>query len=86
MKYVTFSIGEKTVENYEAVYRTTTKNRGFGIDGVEVIPLIKYKDQPPELVMIANFRPPTNSFVLEFPSGLIEDEDFEENARRETVE
>ena len=73
MKYVNFSIGDKTVENYEAVYRTTTKNKGFGIDGVQVIPLMKYKDRPSELVMIANFRPPVNNFTLEFPSGLLED-------------
>lgn len=34
MKYVNFTIGDKTVENYEAVYRTTTKNKGFDVDGV----------------------------------------------------
>ena len=86
MKYVDFSIGEKVVKNYEAVYRTTTKNKGFEVDGVEVIPIIKYKEQKSKLVLIANFRPPANKFVLEFPSGLLESNDFEENARREMLE
>lgn len=34
MKYITFSIGDKEVPNYEAVYRTTTKKSGRKIDGV----------------------------------------------------
>ena len=72
LKYVTFSVGQKVIPNYEAVYRTTRKeNTPF--DGVEVLPIIKYKDQPSELIMIANFRPPIGKFSLEFPSGLMDE-------------
>lgn len=71
MKYLDYTIGGKAVHNYEAVYRTTTKNKGFPFDGVDVIPIIKYKEKPSEIVMIANFRPPAGRFSLEFPAGLL---------------
>ena len=71
LKYVTFSVGDKVIPNYEAVYRTTRKNN-VHVDGVEVVPIIKYKDRPSELIVIANFRPPIGKFSLEFPSGLVE--------------
>lgn len=36
--------------------------------------------------MIANFRPPIGKFCLEFPAGIVEDANFEENALRELKE
>jgi hypothetical protein len=39
---------------------------------VDVIPIIKYKDRPAQLLLIANFRPPVGKFVLEFPAGLLD--------------
>ena len=83
MKHVTYAIGERVVPNYEAVYRTTRKDRK--LDGVEVVPIIQYKDKPSEILIIANFRPPAKKFCIEFPSGLIESEDYEENAKRELL-
>lgn len=44
LKYTHFTIGERIVNNYETVYRTTTKKSGRDIDGVEIIPIIKYAD------------------------------------------
>jgi hypothetical protein len=41
MKYVDFSIGKHTVYNYEKVFRTTSKPGQ--VDGVDVIPIIRYK-------------------------------------------
>ena len=38
------------------------------------------------MVLIANFRPPTMKFCLEFPAGLLDDTNFEENAKREVEE
>lgn len=64
IKYQTYSIGDRVVPKYETVYRTTTKKSGRAIDGVEVIPVIKYKENKSEVVLIANFRPPVNKFVL----------------------
>lgn len=45
LKYTTYSVGDKVIPNYETVYRTTTKNKGLKIDGVEVVPIIKYAGQ-----------------------------------------
>jgi 8-oxo-dGTP pyrophosphatase MutT (NUDIX family) len=44
---------------------------------------LKKKDGSKDLVLIANFRPPLGKFCLEFPAGMIETTDYEENARRE---
>lgn len=63
-------------------YRPTRKNNAT-IDGVEIIPIFKKKDGSKDLVLIANFRPPLGKFCLEFPAGMIETNDYEENARRE---
>ncbi len=64
MKYIHYSVGNQTISNYEAVYRTTTKEKNLAIDGVEVIPIIKYKDAQDQIVLIANFRPPVGKFCL----------------------
>ncbi|CAD8082883.1 unnamed protein product [Paramecium primaurelia] len=55
--------------------------------GVEIIPIIKYKDKHSQLIIIANFRPPIRKFCLEFPSGLVDQEGtIEENGLREIKE
>lgn len=36
--------------------------------------------------MIANFRPPVGKFCLEFPAGMVEGNNFEEDALRELSE
>jgi 8-oxo-dGTP pyrophosphatase MutT (NUDIX family) len=38
------------------------------------------------VVLVANFRPPVGKFVIEFPSGLVESNDYEANAQRELLE
>lgn len=82
IKQITYSIGDQIVHNYEAAFRPTRKNNAT-IDGVEIIPILKKKDGSKDLVLIANFRPPLGKFCLEFPAGMIETTDYEENARRE---
>lgn len=54
------------------VFRPTTEKGGYEIDGVDVIPIIKYKEKPSQILLIANYRPPANKFVLEFPAGLMD--------------
>lgn len=54
------------------VFRTTTESKGYEIDGVDIIPILKYKNAPSKLLLIANFRPPVGKFVLEFPAGLMD--------------
>lgn len=77
---------EFTVNNKKVIWEYVIRppgNRG----GVDVIPIIHYKDKPDELLLIANFRPPIRKFCLEFPAGLVdEDGTIEENAEREMKE
>jgi hypothetical protein len=80
MKYVDFTIGKETIYKYEKVFRTTTKEGQ--VDGVDIIPIIKYQGRKSQLLMIVEFRPPLHGFTLEFPTGMAEDADYEENARR----
>lgn len=82
IKQITFTIGEKVIENYESAYRPGRVKTDFNVDGVEVLPIFKRKDKSLDLIMIANFRPPIGKFCLEFPAGLVEDANFEENASR----
>ncbi|CAD8190660.1 unnamed protein product [Paramecium pentaurelia] len=58
-------------------------NRG----GVDIIPIIKYKDKPSQVIVIANFRPPIRKFCLEFPAGIVDpDGSIQENGLREIKE
>lgn len=41
-------------------------------DGVCAFPIIKKKEGDSQLVVIANFRPPVNKFVLELPGGMMD--------------
>ena len=70
---------------YEMIERTTKKST-FSCDGVEIIPILKRKNMKDHLVLIANYRPPVDQFVLEFPSGLLDTDNIEENAFRELKE
>jgi ADP-ribose pyrophosphatase len=68
------------------IERTTLKNE-IGFDCVEMIALLKNKETKiTYLILIANFRPPVNKFVLEFPGGIMDDGNLEENALRELKE
>jgi 8-oxo-dGTP pyrophosphatase MutT (NUDIX family) len=53
---------------------------------VEIIPIIKKIDKSLEIVLIANFRPPVGKFCLEFPAGMVEGSDYQEDALRELTE
>lgn len=68
--------------HYEFVTRTNKCNRG----GVEVIPILK-KQNKLHLILVKNFRYPINSYCLEFPGGMIdENETVEQAAKREVWE
>jgi hypothetical protein len=45
LKYVDYTIGNKTVHNYEKVFLTTSKPAK--VDSVDIVPIIKRKDQTP---------------------------------------
>ena len=56
---------------YEYVERTT---RVGYLDGVSIVGVMGFpkSNQIPKLITVANFRPPVNQFVLEFPGGLVD--------------
>ena len=63
----------------------STKNRERP-DGVLILAI---KEEPvPSVLMVEQFRPPVNSYVWEFPAGLMEpsDSDLVETAKRESIE
>lgn len=74
--HVTYTSGDSIIPNYQSINRTRPKEKNIDIDGVDIIPIIKYQNKPPEIVMILNFRVPIKSYCLEFPTGLAEDNDY----------
>lgn len=79
IRYISYDMNGKTTKNYEMVFRPNMEERNIEVQSVDIIPIIKYKDRPTEIIMIANFRPPVMKYVLEFPAGLMEDNDVQVN-------
>jgi len=59
---------------YEYVERTTRKK---DLDGVSIVGIMKFPqtNQTPKIILEANLRPALDKYVLEFPSGLVENVD-----------
>ena len=85
--YLDYSIGSKTVKNYESIERLTRKIDNK-VDGVTIIPILKFPKtkKVSKLVCIAQFRAPAGKFILEFPAGLCDGSNIEEDAFRELKE
>ena len=64
------------------------KTRGkTGIDAVAIAPILRHPSRPASTLVILQYRPPVKAFCVEFPAGLIdEDETPEEAAVRELRE
>lgn len=79
--------GEECVhKSYEFVKRTTRLENN-NVDGAAIVPILKYPDGKSKLVVIANYRPPVDKFILEFPAGLTDaGESIEKVAARELKE
>ena len=84
MKYVDYTIGDKTVTNYEKVFKVNQKEGR--VSSVDIIPIIKHKEKRSEMLMNIQFRAPVYGYTLEFPTGTTEDEDYEGNAKRQMLE
>uniref|UniRef100_A0A914YTY9 Nudix hydrolase domain-containing protein n=1 Tax=Panagrolaimus superbus TaxID=310955 RepID=A0A914YTY9_9BILA len=46
----------------------------FGVDGIDVIPILK-KDNKTYIILIKQFREPIRKWIIEFPSGYIDETD-----------
>ena len=70
---------------WEAASRKTRKSTG--IDAVAIAPILRHPNRPPSTIIIIQYRPPVESFCVEFPAGLIDEgESPEEAAVRELKE
>jgi 8-oxo-dGTP pyrophosphatase MutT (NUDIX family) len=57
--------------SWEMVERTT-RAEGTSVDGADVLPILRAEDGSERLVLILNYRPPVDQFVIEMPAGLID--------------
>ncbi|KAL9643450.1 hypothetical protein ABK040_010065 [Willaertia magna] len=84
-KKLTYRNEKGELREWDAIERTTKKSN---FDGVDIIAFMKDKETKENyLILIEQFRPPCNKYVIEFPAGLIdENETPEEAAIRELKE
>ncbi|XP_077879363.1 ADP-sugar pyrophosphatase isoform X2 [Ictidomys tridecemlineatus] len=69
---------------WETVKRTTRK--GQSADGVAVIPVLQRTLHYECIVLVKQFRPPMGGYCLEFPAGLIDDNESPETAALRELE
>ncbi|NXC25306.1 NUDT5 pyrophosphatase, partial [Campylorhamphus procurvoides] len=74
--FVLFSVLNRT---WETVKRTGNK-KGVTADGVAVIAVLQRTLHYDCIVLVKQFRPPINGYCLEFPAGLIEENESAESA------
>ncbi|EGW31812.1 uncharacterized protein SPAPADRAFT_62404 [Spathaspora passalidarum NRRL Y-27907] len=65
----------------------TTRSTTTAIDAVSIVSVLHNHSGPKEIVLVKQFRPPTEQVVIELPAGLIdENETIETTAVRELIE
>ncbi|XP_073657653.1 ADP-sugar pyrophosphatase isoform X1 [Tursiops truncatus] len=69
---------------WETVKRTTRK--GQSADGVAVIPVLQRTLHYECIILVKQFRPPMGGYCLEFPAGLIDDNESPEAAALRELE
>uniref|UniRef100_A0AC34FQX1 Nudix hydrolase domain-containing protein n=1 Tax=Panagrolaimus sp. ES5 TaxID=591445 RepID=A0AC34FQX1_9BILA len=80
----------RTTNKHDEIWinaQQTKISNQFGVDGVDVIPILK-KDNKKYIILIKQFRPPIRKWIIEFPSGYIDETDksIEEAGIRELKE
>ncbi|KIY67693.1 hypothetical protein CYLTODRAFT_422278 [Cylindrobasidium torrendii FP15055 ss-10] len=87
LKKITYRDAEGKERPWECAERRTRKSTG--VDAVAMLAMIKSKTNafPLSTVIIEQYRPPIDAFVVELPAGLIDEgESAEDAALRELVE
>nr|XP_020748897.1 ADP-sugar pyrophosphatase isoform X3 [Odocoileus virginianus texanus] len=69
---------------WETVKRTTRK--GQSADGVAIIPVLQRTLHYECIILVKQFRPPMGGYCLEFPAGLIDDNESPEAAALRELE
>eukprot|EP01089_Gocevia_fonbrunei_P021483 TRINITY_DN8369_c0_g1_i1.p1 TRINITY_DN8369_c0_g1~~TRINITY_DN8369_c0_g1_i1.p1 ORF type:complete len:197 (-),score=45.66 TRINITY_DN8369_c0_g1_i1:58-648(-) len=72
LKCVTYTDANGVERKWEVTNRTS--NNKNAVDGVDIIAIVKKKNEEDKLVLIKQFRPPMNKIVVEFPAGLVDDQ------------
>ncbi|KAM5172475.1 ADP-sugar pyrophosphatase [Mantella aurantiaca] len=86
LEETTYVDQEGKTRTWETVKRTT-RREGNAVDGVAIIPVLQRTLHYECMVLIKQFRPPLGCYCLEFPAGLIdENETAEQAALRELEE
>ncbi|XP_021097734.1 ADP-sugar pyrophosphatase isoform X3 [Heterocephalus glaber] len=75
---------EYAKRTWETVKRTT--RRGQSADGVAIIPVLQRTLHYECIVLVKQFRPPVGGYCLEFPAGLIDDNESPEAAALRELE
>ncbi|XP_038597367.1 ADP-sugar pyrophosphatase [Tachyglossus aculeatus] len=70
---------------WETVKRKTRKE-GLSADGVAIIPVLQRTLHYECIVLVKQFRPPMGAYCLEFPAGLIDDNESPETAALRELE
>nr|XP_058912708.1 ADP-sugar pyrophosphatase isoform X1 [Kogia breviceps]XP_058912709.1 ADP-sugar pyrophosphatase isoform X1 [Kogia breviceps]XP_058912710.1 ADP-sugar pyrophosphatase isoform X1 [Kogia breviceps] len=70
---------------WETVKRTT-RRKGQSADGVAVIPVLQRTLHYECIILVKQFRPPMGGYCLEFPAGLIDDNESPEAAALRELE
>ncbi|CAI2188935.1 11528_t:CDS:2 [Funneliformis geosporum] len=58
---------------------TATKDKK-SIDAVDIHAIIREANKPPQIILVIQFRPPIGRYCIEFPSGLIDENETPETA------
>lgn len=88
MSSVDYEVRGKVISNYEMMERTT-RRADTGYDAIVVYPIKTESESvssKKQLIVIANYRPPVDRFMLELPAGLMDTPDPMDNALRELKE
>ncbi|RMZ76453.1 hypothetical protein DV737_g4816, partial [Chaetothyriales sp. CBS 132003] len=85
LKKVDYIDQKGTSRSWEVAVRTTTSTSG--VDAVEIGNILLHPTQPPSTMVVIQYRPPIGKYTIEWPAGLIdEDETAEQAAVREMKE
>jgi len=56
------------------------RNPHRAIDGVDVVAIVKRRGRPSKLLFVLNYRPPVDQVCVEFPSGLLDENETPQQA------
>ncbi|KAM9313245.1 ADP-sugar pyrophosphatase [Gastrophryne carolinensis] len=85
LEETTYVDHEGKTRTWETVKRTT-RSKGSAADGVAIIPVLMRTLHYECMVLIKQFRPPLGRVCLEFPAGLIDDNETAEQAALRELE